>query len=75
MSQCKGCGLEKDVASDGECQECRAARFRPQMKSMSHVMDTQSFMLPARRNIIWIWAVAGLIALVAGEVLYLLLSR
>lgn len=75
MATCKGCGLEREVASDGECQECRAGRLRPQMKSMSHVLDTQSFMLPARRNIIWVWAVVGLAGIAAAELAYILLTR
>lgn len=74
MAICKGCGLEKEVASDGECQECRAGRLRPRMKSMSHVLDTKSFMLPASRNILWVWTAVTLGVLLLGETLYLLLA-
>lgn len=42
------------------------------MKSMSHVMDTGSFMLPARRNIVWVWAVVTLGLIILGETLYIL---
>ena len=74
MTDCKKCGLEKPVTSDGECEECRDGRFRAQMGSMSHVMDTKSFILPARRNIVWVWAAVTLGLLLLGETVYMLCS-
>jgi hypothetical protein len=71
MTNCKKCGLEKPVAPDGECEECRD-NFRAQMGSMSHVMDTKSFMLPARRNVVWVWAAVTLGLLLLGETFYIL---
>jgi hypothetical protein len=44
------------------------------MKSMSKVMDTGSFMLPARRNIVWVWAAVTLGLLLLGETVYVLWS-
>jgi len=73
MANCKNCGLEKPLVSDGECEECRGGgKFRAQMESMSHVMDTKSFMLPARRNIVWVWAAVTLGLLLLGEIFYVL---
>ena len=74
MANCSKCGLEKPVGADDECAECRGERFRAQMSSMSHVMDTKSFVLPARRNIIWVWAAVTLGLLLLGETVYVLLS-
>ncbi len=73
MVNCKNCGLEKPLSPDGECEEC-GGKFRAQMESMSHVMDTKSFMLPARRNIVWVWAAVTLGLLLLGEVFYVLWS-
>lgn len=74
MANCDKCGLEKTLGSDGVCEGCRGQLFRAQMKSMSKVMDTGSFMLPARRNIIWVWATVTLGLLLLGETVYVLLS-
>lgn len=72
MASCKTCKLERALGPDGECQECRGTRFRAQMQSMSSVMDTKSFMLPARRNIVWMWAAVTLGLLLLGETVYVL---
>jgi hypothetical protein len=42
------------------------------MKSLSGVMDTKSFMLPARRNIVWVWASVTLGLLLLGETVYVI---
>lgn len=72
MGNCRTCKLERELGADGECQECRGVRFRAQMKSMTDVMDTKSFMLPARRNIVWVWAAVTLGLLLLGETIYVI---
>lgn len=72
MVSCKKCGLAKELGADGVCEACRGTQFRAQMKSMSKVMDTGSFMLPAKRNIIWVWAAVTLGLLLLGETIYVL---
>jgi hypothetical protein len=71
MINCKKCGLKKPLVPGGDCEEC-AGRFRARMESMSHVMDTKSFMLPARRNIVWVWAAVTLGILLLVETVYML---
>lgn len=70
MANCKQCGQEKKLGTDETCEGCRGTQFRAQMKSMSKVMDTGSFMLPAKRNIIWMWAAMTLGLLLLGETVY-----
>lgn len=77
MAKCRKCGQEKKLGADFVCENCRGencrgTQFRAQMKSMSKVMDTGSFMLPAKRNIIWVWAAATLGLLLLGETIYVL---
>lgn len=74
MGNCKSCGQRRELGTDGECEECRRGRFRTQMKSMSQVMDTKSFMLPARRNILLVWTAVTLGLLLLGETLYILFA-
>jgi hypothetical protein len=72
MGNCKVCGQRAELGADGECEECRRGRFR--MKSMTEVMDTKSFMLPARRNILWVWTAVTLGLLLLGETVYVLFA-
>lgn len=74
MSNCSKCKKEGVVGADGRCEKCHAEGFRTQMKSMTEVMDTKSFMIPARRNILWVWTAATLGLLLLGETLYLLFA-
>lgn len=74
MTACSKCKRESEVGADGWCAECRAAGYRTRMKSMTEVMDTKSFMLPARRNILWVWTAVTLGLLLLGETLYILFA-
>lgn len=71
MTFCRKCGAERRDLAGGLCARC-ADPHRAQMKSLSGVMDTKSFMLPARRNIVWVWASVTLGLLLLGETVYVI---
>lgn len=71
MATCTKCGKE-GAEIQGLCESCRTSDVRARMKSMSNVLDTNSFMIPAQRNIVWVWTTVTLGVLLVGETIYFL---